>query len=60
MRPQEEAYLSAVDAAALARQQREARERHTCCGELVTEGHHEACPKWKPPPEVLDGQESLL
>lgn len=61
MSSQENAYLSAVDAAALARQKEAARERFVCCGERVADGHHEACPKWKAPPvEVIDGQEALL
>lgn len=47
---------------ARARQERERGERHPCCGQLVSDGHHIACasrPADDPPP-VIEGQEALL
>ena len=61
MRP-DEVYAKEVGAEALERQRQERVERHPCCGELVSEGHHMMCSK-RPldePPADVDGQESLL
>lgn len=57
-----DAYERELGEEARARQQRDRRERLSCCGELVVEGHHFACPK-RPddePPAHVEGQETLL
>lgn len=57
-----ERYAREVGNDALERQKRERGERHPCCGELVSEGHHGMCSK-RPTDEVpahVDGQEALL
>lgn len=53
-------YSFSVGREALERQTLELKLRFPCCGELRESGHHAMCSKAPPPPDVIDGQESLL
>jgi hypothetical protein len=58
----EQDYRKALGDEAASRQREEARLRHSCCGELKTDGHHPLCRNYveKALPDHIDGQESLL